>query len=142
MVCLLEGRVEVTQATRAAVVLDQPRAFYIVPDDAEPLPVVEAPADKLQQWAEETDETGARPLLASGGRWQVVQGEVLPQAEALARYDRLREAGYPARLQPAEGQGFQLVIRGLVNEAGARLLAEQLGQQLALGGWQVRRIGR
>ena len=63
--------------------------------------------------------------VAGGSIWRVAR----TQAEALALYDRLREAGYPAQIRPVkddEGYAYAIAIRHLADEAEAAALAARL----------------
>jgi len=128
IVCLIEGAIEVGAPGEQPVAMDQPRQFYRrVAGGTQPIGFVE-PA-QLAQWAQETEIEPGRGALRSGGRFQVVLARSANQADALAVYDELRAAGYPAEIQPrreAEQISYIVRIRNLPSRAEAQALANQL----------------
>jgi hypothetical protein len=129
IVCLIEGRISVQRGADAAIVMDEPMSFYVAPRNAPPLPVQPVPAEQLQRWAAETQMQPGAGGARRNGRWRVQLALVPTQAEALDLYDRLREAGYPARIRPvqdAEKYAYAVGIRYLASEAEAAGLAARL----------------
>lgn len=131
VVCLIEGAVEVEAQGELPVQLDQPRQFYRrVSGKTQPIGLVE-PA-QLQQWAEETEIQAGRGAARAGGRFQVHLARLGTQDAALAMYDQVRAAGYPAEIRPVR-QAEQLVyivrIRNLPSRAEAQALAGRLRGQ-------------
>jgi hypothetical protein len=129
IVCLIEGRISVQRGNDAAFVMDQPLSFYIAPKNAAPLPVQPVAPEQLQKWALETDMQPGGGGARRNGRWRIDLARARTQAEALALYDRLREAGYPARIRPirdAEDYAYAIEIRQLAAEAEAAALAARL----------------
>ena len=136
IVCLIEGRISVQRQGETAFEMDQPLSFYIAPRNAQALPVQPVPAAQLEQWAAETEIRPGAGGARSDGRWRLELARAPTQAEALALYDRLREAGYPARIQPlrqAEGFVYAVRIRRLASEAEARALAVRLKDVPGIG---------
>lgn len=142
IVCLIEGRIEVQRQGDAQFVMDQPLSFYIAPRNQPPLPVQPVPAEQLAQWATETDIAPGRGGATGGGRWSVYVAEVPDQTQALAAYDALRGAGYPAQIRPS-GVGESLVYRVRVGSLGSRSDAEAVAGRVrglaGLGEIAVRR---
>jgi hypothetical protein len=129
IVCLIEGRISVQRGTEAAFVMDEPLSFYIAPKNAPPLPVQPVPPEQLQKWAVETEMQPGAGGARRNGRWRVDLALARTQAEALALYDRLREAGYPAQIRPVkdtEGYSYAVGIRHLASEVEAAGLAARL----------------
>jgi hypothetical protein len=128
IVCLIEGAIEVAAPNEQPARMDQPRQFYRrVAGQAQPIGLVE-PA-QLQQWAQETEIQPGRGAARRGGRFQVHLARVDTQAAALAVYDQLRQAGYPAEIRPLrEGERLSYIvrIRSLPSRAEAQALANQL----------------
>ena len=128
IVCLIEGAIEVAAPGEQPVAMDQPRQFYRrVAGRAQPVGFVE-PA-QLAEWSRETEIEPGRGALRSGGRFQVVLARSDSQAAALAVYDELRAAGYPAEIQPrreADALAYIVRIRNLPSRAEAQALASQL----------------
>jgi hypothetical protein len=86
-------------------------------------------AAQLAQWAAETELRPGAGGARRGGRWRVDVGRVETQGEALALYDRLREAGYPAEIVPlAQERAFDysVRVRNAASAAEAAALAARL----------------
>ncbi|TNC98885.1 MAG: sporulation-like protein [Gallionellaceae bacterium] len=112
VVCLIEGKIEVTGADNTEFVMDQPLSFYKMPKGQAALPVGPVDAVQLGRWATETDI--AQPAAQVGGKWKVNLLTAADQASALASYDQWRSAGYDVQLQPVDQGGawiFVLQIR-------------------------------
>ena len=129
IVCLIEGRITVQRQGEPQFAMDQPLSFYIAPRNAPALPVQPVPAEQLRTWAAETDMAPGGGSARRGGRWRVELARAGSQDEALALYDRLREAGYPAEIRPVAREGgydYVVGIRHLSAEADAAALAARL----------------
>lgn len=128
IVCLIEGAIEVVAPGEQPVTMAQPRQFYRrVAGRTQPVGFVE-PA-QLAEWSRETEIEPGRGALRSGGRFQVVLARSDNQVAALAVYDELRAAGYPAEIQPrreADALVYIVRIRNLPSRAEAQALAAQL----------------
>ena len=75
-----------------------------------------------------------------GGTWKVYAARTPSQEEALAVYERLRDAGFAAAVQPAISGGKQIYavrIAGLLSEADGVAVAAKLRIQLRLQGVSV-----
>ena len=129
IVCLIEGRITVQRQGESAFAMDQPLSFYIAPRNAPALPVAPVPQEQLARWAAETEIQPGLGAIRRTGRWRLELLRAPTQAEALALYDRLRQAGYPPRIVPLrEGSGYAYSVRihGLPSEAEALALAARL----------------
>lgn len=136
LICLIEGRITVTHPQAEPVAMSEPLSFYVAPKGQAPKPVAAVDPDQLGKWAQETELQAERAVFRKGGRWKVSVGVVASEVEALAMYDRIRAAGYPARILPErDGAGsyhYTLLVPQIVSEAGAQTLAVRLGQELGL----------
>ena len=129
IVCLIEGRISVQRQGEAGFTMDQALSFYIAPRNAPALPIAPVPPEQLARWATETDIQPGTGSARRNGRWRVELAQAQSQAEALALYDRLREAGYPARILPLGAEGglvYSVRIASLASEAEASALAARL----------------
>ena len=129
IVCLIEGRISVQRQGEAGFTMDQPLSFYIAPRNAPALPIAPVPPEQLARWAMETEIQPGTGSARRNGRWRVELAQAQSQAEALALYDRLREAGYPARILPLGAEGglvYSVRIASLASEAEAAALAARL----------------
>jgi len=99
IVCLIEGRIEVTPPGENPIGMDQPLSFYIR-DKGQSRPLAPVPMEQLKEWAAETEPQPGQGISKRGGRWRITaSGLAYSQAQAL--YDDLRRAGYPAEIIPA-----------------------------------------
>ena len=99
IVCLIEGKIEVTPPGESPIGMDQSLSFYIR-DKGQSQPVATVPLDQLKEWAAETEPQPGQGISKRGGRWRITaSGLAYSQAQAL--YDDLRRTGYPAEIIPA-----------------------------------------
>jgi hypothetical protein len=136
IVCLIEGALEVGAQGEPPVTMGQPREFYRrVAGQTQPVGFVE-PA-QLDEWARETEIERGRGALRLGGRFEAQVARADSQSAALAVYDQLRAAGYPAEIRPAR-RGEQTVygvrIRNLQTRAEAQALEAQLRAKFGISG--------
>jgi hypothetical protein len=129
IVCLIEGRIEVTREGDPAVQMDQPLSFFIAPRGRPALPVQPVNPDQLKQWAEETEIAPGQGAARRGGRWKVVLASGESENEVLRVYQDVRAAGYAAELAPRRVQGrraYDVRIAQLPTRAEAEALAAVL----------------
>lgn len=129
LVCLIEGKIAVSGDSQPSVILDQPLTFYVVPKGAAPLPVAPVSREQMNKWAAETEIFAGGGAARQGGRWKVNLVAAQTQGQALAAYDRLRQAGYPAEIRPrAKGgkQIYQVRLAHLPSRQEAQALAKRL----------------
>jgi len=108
--------------------MNQPLQFYRrIEGKTQPVGIVSKA--QLEQWAAETELQSGKGVARVGGRFSVILGQADDQNGALALYDQLRDAGYPAEILPVK-QGDKFVyavrIRHLPSRAEANALASQL----------------
>jgi len=100
IVCLIEGRIEVTPPGENPIGMDQPLSFYIR-DKGQSRPLAPVPMEQLKEWAAETEPQPGQGISKRGGKFRITaSGLAYGQAQAL--YDDLRRAGYPAEIIPAK----------------------------------------
>jgi hypothetical protein len=131
IVCLIEGAIDVGAEGEKPVRMDQSRQFYRrEKGQTQPVGFVE-PA-QLGEWAKETDVEAGKGAATRGGRWKVTLASPQTQADALALYDRVRDAGYAAEIRPtgaAEKRVYQVRIANLPSKDEAEALANRLRGQ-------------
>lgn len=129
IVCLIEGRIGVEHG-KSALALDEPMSFYIAPRKGESLPVASVSKEQLATWAAETEIAAGSGGARRGGRHFVEAAVVPDQRAALAEYDRLRAAGYPAVIRPvrkADGSlEYRVRVPYLLTSRDAAAVVEQL----------------
>lgn len=131
IVCLLEGDIEVGKDGYTPVRMNEANSFYIAPRVGDPLPIAAVPPEKLKQWSAEVEISQGQAVLQAEGRWTLNVIDLRSRKEALAWYDRLRNAGYPARIRSA-GRIYHIRIGGLADQAAATVLAERLQKEFGV----------
>jgi len=129
IVCLIEGRIEVSRQGDPTITMDQPLSFYIAPRGQPALAVAPVDPEQLKQWATETEIADGRGAARRGGRWKVVLASGESENEVLTVYQAVRAAGYAAELQPRRVQGkrtYDVRIASLPSQAEAEALARSL----------------
>jgi hypothetical protein len=127
IVCLIEGEIEVAADGEQPVTMNQALQFYRR-ENGKTLPVGSVEKAQLDKWSEET-ELEAGKGLRRGGRFGLLLATAPEQNAALAMYDELRNAGYPAQIWPTkDGDTIVYVvrIRQIASRAEARRLADEL----------------
>ena len=128
IVCLIEGRIEVGAEGEQPVVMDQSRQFY-VRDKGKTQPVGLVEPQQLNEWAKETEIERGKGAARLGGKWSVRLASADSQRDALAVYDQVRKAGYPAEIVPlkdADKRSYVVRIGNLPSKAEAAALADAL----------------
>lgn len=128
VVCLLEGKIDVTRGEQAFT-MDQAMSFYIAPKDKPGEPVAAVSKEQLDKWIAETDVATGKGALRASGKWRVYLGEVGDQDSALTLYDQLRNAGYAAQIRPVtseSGTTYRVRISNFATREEAAALGEKL----------------
>jgi cell division septation protein DedD len=128
IVCLIEGRIEVGAEGEQPVTMDQPRQFY-QREKGKTQPVGFVEPQQLNEWAKETEIERGKGAARLGGKWSVRLAAASNQRDALALYDQVRKAGYPAEIVPlkdGDNRSYLVRIRNLPSKAEAAALAESL----------------
>ena len=128
VVCLIEGEIQVGAEGEAPQTLNQPLQFYRRVD-AKTQPIGLIDVKQLAEWAKETETEDGKGVVRADGKFSVLLASAPDQAAALALFDQLRGAGYPAEILPRkEGEQvtYILRIRRLASRADAQAVANQL----------------
>jgi len=140
IVALVDGDITVKRKGEAPVEMREAKTVYIAPPDAPPAPVSAITLAQLNAFAQETEMQAGGGGAGRGGTWKVYAARTPSQEEALAVYERLRDAGFAAAVQPAISGGKQIYavrIAGLLSEADGVAVAAKLRIQLRLQGVSV-----
>lgn len=141
-VVLIEGKIGVRRADEGEVILDAPRSLFSAPKGAPTPPVGTVTSSELDGYAAQTEIMAGSGAVVAGGAWKVTAVETREQAAALAAYDQLREAGYPAVIDP-RGRGDSAIYRvrltGLASKADAAALAARLKGMPGFDGAKITR---
>ena len=128
IVCLIEGAIEVGADGEQAVTMDKPLQFY-QREKGQTQPVGFVAVDQLAQWGRETEIESGKGAVRLGGKFSVQLAAADSQEAALAVYDQVRAAGYPAALAPRK-EGDKIVYRVLIRNLPSRAEAQALANRL------------
>ena len=128
LVALLEGRIEITRAGQTTE-LAQPMTYFDAPTGK--AAVVKAlDSETFVRLARQTEIMVGDGAARARGKWRVLAGTVASEEAALELYDRIRNAGFAARIRPraAEGGGWSYELRlvGYSSAAEAEVAAARL----------------
>jgi len=101
ILCLIEGKIDVSPPGESPIGMDQRLSFY-VRERGQSQPVAIVLADQLREWAGETETQAGRGVSKRGGKWKLTASPGLAPNRALDLYRDLRNAGYPAEIIPAK----------------------------------------
>jgi len=128
-IVLIEGKIGVRRTGEGEVVLDAARSLFSAPKDAPTPPIGSVTSAELDGYAAQTEIGPGSGAVVTGGAWKVTALETREQAAALAAYDQLREAGFPAVIDP-RGRGdaahYRVRLTGLATLADAVALVTRL----------------
>ncbi len=140
IVCLIEGKIEVTPPGESPIGMDQPLSFYIR-EKGQSQPVATVPLDQLKEWAAETEPQPGQGISKRGGKWKITASSGLTHNQALTLYDDLRRAGYPAEVIPArlkDQRVYNVRLSNFETKKDAESVAESLKQaRIAEGEYKV-----
>lgn len=141
-VVLIEGKIGVRRNGEGEVLLDTPLSLFSAPKEAPTPPIGNVTPAELSAYAAQTEIAAGSGAVIVGGAWKVTVLETGEQSAALAAYDQLRDAGFPAIIDP-RGRGdaavYRVRVTGLATRADAASLATRLK---ATPGFEAAKIGR
>jgi hypothetical protein len=135
VVALIEGKINVTRKGDAPVAMAEAKTVYVAPADGPPRPVTAITLAQLNAYAQETELQPGAGAVGKVGNYKIYAARTPNQEEALAIYERLRDAGYAAAIQPGMSGGkqvYQVRIVGFLSEADGVAVAVKLRVQLGL----------
>lgn len=101
IVCLIDGRIDLTPPGESPITMDQRLSFY-VREMGKSQPVAMVLPNQLTEWAAETETRTGQGVSRRGGKWKLTASPGLTHNRALDFYRDLRNAGYPAEIIPAK----------------------------------------
>ncbi len=134
IVCLIEGKIEVTGNNNKTIRLDQPLQFFQSTRNAPPEPVSFLDAKQLDIWAKET-ELEAGKGARRDGIWKVTAAGFASRDAMLDASRSMRDAGYPVE----RAANNTLTISRLGGEPEAKDLAAKIGAEFNLGDVKISR---
>ena len=139
LVALIEGRIEIARAGQTTELV-QPMTFFDAPAGkaAEVKPL---DPEVFKSLARQTEILAGDGAARAKGKWRVLAAVAASEEAALEAYDKVREAGFAARIRPrqAEGEGwrYEVLLGGFssADEAGvaAARLAAATGLKPSVG---------
>ena len=127
IVCLIEGKIDVTGNDNKTSRLDQPLQFFQSTRNAPPEPISLLDPKQLAIWAVETDLDAGRGATENG-QWKLVIGGFASRDAMLSASRGLRDAGYGVE----KSVGNTLRLDKLASEAEATALGEKLAAEFSL----------
>src|SRR5215831_12262743 len=128
IVCVVEGKVEVTPPGERPFMLDEPLTYYKL-EGSLSRPVARASVEQFTEWAAQTAEQEGRGIASRGGRWQITVASPKKFGAAFGIYDALRRAGHAAEIVPAkagEERVYGVRLANFQTEKDAKAVVEAL----------------
>lgn len=131
LVMLIEGHVEVKPAQGEALELKEPMAVFTAAKGGAAAPLTLATAEQFQARARETEIMSGDGAARPRGKSSLRLGSFTDEGSALALYDKLRTAGYNARIRPSaadagEGWNYEVALYGLAGKGEVAAVAARL----------------
>ncbi len=140
VVCLIEGRIEITQPNDTPFTMDQ-RLSYYVHEGGLSRPVATVIPDQLREWAAETETQEGRGVSTRGGKWKITAPSGLAPQRAFDLYRDLRSAGYPAEIIPekiGDKRVYGVRLSSFATKKDAETVAKVLKGHARLGGHEYK----
>jgi hypothetical protein len=140
IVCLIDGKIDVTPPGESPISMDQRLSFY-VREMGRSQPVAIVLADQLREWADETETRTGLGVSKRGGKWKLTASAGLTHNRALDLYRDLRNAGYPAEIVPAKAgdkRVYNVRLSNFETRKDAEFVASALKQHPRLRGQEYK----
>lgn len=121
IVCLIEGKIEITGNDRKALTLDQPLQFFQSTSASPPEPLTFLTREQLDALAAETEIEFGKGA-STKGNWKVIIDGFPSRDDARSTVRNLRSNGYPAEITANNA----VAIGNMETELSARQLAARL----------------
>jgi len=102
LVCLIEGKIDVSHPQSDTVRLDQPRQYYDAAKESAGSLKGKVDLEQLTQWASLTEPEISEGLMTKDGQWSVVVMSLKDKEYAQDFSNSLNKQGYPAEVVSAE----------------------------------------
>ncbi len=135
VVCLIEGKIEITPPNDAPFTMDRQLSYY-VREGGLSRPVATVMPDQLREWAAETETQEGRGVSTRGGKWKITAASGLTYPRAFDLYRDLRNAGYPAEMIPEKVKDkrvYNVRLSDFTTKKDAEAVANALKQHAQLG---------
>ena len=140
IVCVIEGKVEVTPPGERPFTLDEPLTYYMLEGNVSH-PVATASVEQFSEWAAQTAEQEGRGIASRGGKWRITVASPKKFGDAFAVYDALRRAGHAAEIVPAkagEERVYGVRLANFQTEKDAKTVVEALKGDARLAKFQFK----
>jgi hypothetical protein len=127
IVCLIEGKIDVTGNNNKTLRLDQPLQFFQSTRTAPPEPIGFIDPKQLGEWAKETDIPEGMGANEKGN-WKLVIASFGSRDAMLSTSRRLRDAGYPIE----KSANNTLTLSRVASEKEANDMAARMKSEFAL----------
>lgn len=142
LICLIEGRIQVTRGGDAPVEMAEPLTVYTAPRNAAPNPVVPVVMKELGLWAQETELSPGQGVLREDGSYVVYVMSTRSEDYAAEARERYQAAGYPAEISSHQVNDIawnRLGVGGFVSFEDALAFARRMeGVLETRGAWVAR----
>ncbi len=135
IVCLIEGKIEISQPGDSPFTMEQRLSFY-VHEGGLSRPVATVMADQLREWAAETETQPGRGVSTSGGKWKITAAAGLTPQRAFDLYKDLRKGGYPAEIVPSKAgdkRVYNVLLSNFETKQDAEFVSSSLKRQAGFG---------
>jgi hypothetical protein len=134
IVALVEGEVTVKRNSDAPVRLNKPQTEFVAEKDGPSRPVSAITIAQLEAYARETEMQPGGGGVGRGGAWKVYATRTTSEEEAVAVYEKLRDAGFASTItQRFNGKKlYQVAVAGVLSESDGVAVAAKLRIQLGL----------
>jgi hypothetical protein len=140
LVALLEGRIEITRAGQTTE-MAQPMTYFDAPR-GEAAAVKTLDPAVFSTLARQTEIHAGDGAARTKGNWRVLAATAESEEAALELYDRIREAGFAARIRPraaeAKGWRYEVLLGGYPSAGEADVAAARLKADTGLKSSVVR----
>lgn len=140
LVCLLEGRIEITRAGEAPVAMQEPLSVYTATPEKPADPLSKAEPATVQTLALETELSQGQGVMRRGGAYGVYLYMEHTEAKAQRRLKRLRKDGYPAEISMARVDGqtrYRISIPHFSSLQDAKAAGEKLAKRYRIDKHEV-----
>jgi hypothetical protein len=135
VVCLIEGKIEITQPNDTPFTMDQRLSYYVHEGELS-RPVATVMPDQLREWAAETETQKGQGVSTRGGKWKITAASGLTPQRAFDLYRDLRKAGYPAEIVPSkvgDKRVYDVRLSNFETKQDAEFVASSLKPQAGFG---------
>ncbi|MBK8016331.1 MAG: FecR domain-containing protein [Betaproteobacteria bacterium] len=139
-IVLIEGAIDVRGDGSAPVRMDVPLTAFDGPRKDGAAGISRITPAELETYARETEIGGGSGAQTRRGPWKVTVASTEDSGAALQSWDRLRDAGFAAVIEPSGSRQtpvYRVRIAGLATEADARSVAAHVEATLGVTGARV-----